>query len=236
MSKIVKAPKIPPAPTSPEKADALIENARAMYARLASGIHENALRGLFLGWLFIQIRDEVGHGNFLRVAKERLPEIPVRTRSELIKLFKEFQEETGVALPAGASVPDAQLALQLGRDAAEAEVVNAAIKFVGSKSLHALMVEYEVREKPKLGGKRVTKKPAPATITDAEQLALQTREELGSWIERGRQLLLRENVCQHLPAEQIRAFADSLNALRTDWRSKLGDLLKQAEDKANVTP
>lgn len=180
--------------------DGNIERARQQWEKLCDSDKENALRGLFLGGLFDQIKAAAGHGNFLRLANERMPEIPQPRRNELMRLWHAFLGSTKRALPAGQEVPDAQLALQ--PNTPRNNVVRAAIKFVGTASLYDLMVEWEVRDKKPLGGARTARATALATALDAEQLSLFAMEEIGGGLETLKRMLITENLLQHIVVSQ----------------------------------
>jgi hypothetical protein len=126
--------------------DLLIDRANQQYAEIKRGDQSNSLRGIFLGLLFWQIKNEAGHGKFMAVATERMPDIGQTTRSHYMKLAAVFVEKSRLALPERMNIPDAQLALHLG-DASgiEQEMVRKAIDFVGQLSLHELMIKYEIR-------------------------------------------------------------------------------------------
>ena len=196
-----------------------VVRAREQFAKLDATDKENALRGVFLGGLFEEIKQEAGHGNFLALAKARLPDIPQERRNEMMRLWGVFVRETKVALPAAMAIPDAQMALALpGGDAGD-EITKAALAFVGDFSLHALMQEHGVFATKKLGGKRTraggTAKPKPPT---AEELAAGARRDISAAVEQLRQALVKDNLCRHLPDPEVRALNQNIEALLTKWR------------------
>ena len=139
-----------------------------------------------------------------------------------MRLWGTFVRKSHVALPSALAIPDAQLALTLGAEGPDAPITNAAVKFIGDLSLHALMTKWGIREKGKLGGARDAADDGPI---DPEALAAQAREELSAWHESGRQLLLTENVCSRLSADEIRTFDGALDSMLAQWRRGLKDLL-----------
>lgn len=210
-----------------------VTRANEQYAKLGASDRENALRGLFLGGLFAQIKDEAGHGNFLPLAKARMPDIPQQRRNELMRLWGVFVKETETAVPAGLAIPDAQLALQLGKETDD-EIVRAALSFVGDLSLFALMIEHDVREKKKLGGAR-TKGAARDAQIDAEQLRILKRDEASEVLARARALYVEENLFQHLSVDESRAVLAGLEALVTEVRDALRPVFKAATGKTKST-
>lgn len=99
-------------------------------------------------------------------------------------------------------------------------------KFCGELTFNELLDKHGIKETKKLGGAR-TAGDATAAPIDPEELAANTREELGAYIAQGRQLLIEENICQRLPADDIRAFDASAEALLADWRKANAAILKK---------
>lgn len=210
----------------------LCNRAQNQFATVCAADRENAIRGLFLGLLFWQIKNESGHGNFERTAKERLSEIPKRTRVELMKLTRHFVESARIALPEQLAIPDAQTALQLGDGTAASDLVAGAVKFVGDLSLHQLMVKWEVRDKKKLGGKRETvSDDDPAEAPDPEALFFQSRDEISGAISRIEGLILKENRLQHLLGhdDDIRGVVAGLRSLADQVEAAAKPLLKPSK-------
>lgn len=194
--------------------------------------YEESLRGVVLGVELLRIQASLPYGQWGKWCEKHLPNLGSRWINYLMALALVFLAKAKITKPVQLALPGEQTALLIDGPASDsALMLKKAQKFVAEKSLSELLAEHEIK-KAKLGGKRTPREDgddepkAPAT---PEQRALQTAEELGAWLTQGRQLLIKENVCQHLPADQIRAFADSLNALRTDFRAGLGNLLKQAD-------
>jgi hypothetical protein len=205
--------------------DSLIERARSQFAKIRENDKVNSLRALFLGLLFFEIKTEAGRGNFMRIADTRMPEICRSVRNDMMALAMFFIHESKVALPPRFAIPDAQTALELTGDAVTEKIVREAVKFVGSCSIHDLMVKYNIREKKPLGGARSRGADGPIDI-DPERLHAQAREEVSAAVESLRHLLLIENICVRLTPEETRAVDASLDGMLTTWRRGLGKLLK----------
>ncbi len=220
----------PSAPASKSKcaAPALLTEqlarAREQFAKLKDNDKENALRGVFLGGLFWQIKEAAGHGNFERVASAQMAEIPKRTRVELMRLWKAFTG--GIKLLNGKpiEIPDAQLALAKP----EGPVIEAALKFVGDLSLHALMIEHGVRDTKKLGGARTKGAGGETQALDAEQLYLFARDEIGGILTAAEQLFLKDNKLLHLSGhpEEIRGVVEGFRSLADKLKKAAKDMLK----------
>lgn len=206
----------------------LLTRAREQFARLKDSDKENALRGVFLGGLFFQIKDAAGHGNFERLATEKMPDIPKRTRAELMRLWLVFAKQAKLGEAKAVELPDAQLAL--AGKAADAKVVKAALKFVGELSLHALMTEHGVREAKKLGGARKAGDDGEGEQLDAEQLYLFKRDEIGGVLQQAKQLLVDDNALQHLAGhpEEIAGVVAGLRELADKVEAAARPLIKPA--------
>lgn len=100
-------------------------------------------------------------------------------------------------------------------------------KFVGDLSWTELLETHGIREGgKKLGGARTAGAEGEPEAIDPELLAQLKREELSAWLENGRQLLVKENACQHLKPEDVRAVDASAAALLAEWRKGVAQILK----------
>lgn len=206
---------------------ALLQNSVvAQFRRLHQMREEEALRGLLLGLTLHRVKASLPHGEFGKWAKTHAT-FGERWVNYLMKLALVFIDKAKATKPELLACPgdQAELALE-GMEGEQRRFTAKARKFVGKLNLSELLDAHDIKGGKKLGSAREAGE-APAEPTPEER-ALQTAEELGAWLTQGRQMLITENVCQHLSADQIRSVADSLNALRTDFRSGLGDLLKKA--------
>jgi hypothetical protein len=154
-----------------------------------------------------------------------MPEIPKRTRCEIMRIWNIFLKKSGVAVPADMAIAETQLALALRDEGPAREITTAAVKFIGDLSLHALMAKWGVRDKTLLGGARSRGDREPLDI-DPERLHAHAREEISAAVESLRHLLLIENICVRLTPEEVRAIDVSLDVMLTTWRRGLGKLLK----------
>jgi hypothetical protein len=206
---------------------ARIASVRKQFAKMRLNDRENALRGLFLGGLLWQIKDDAGHGNFLRLIKEQMPEVPQQRCNELMRLWLVFRDQAQLDA-AKLTIPDPQRALAKSGAAHEA-IVKAALAFVGDLSLHALMVEHDVREQPKLGGRRQGGAGGAGTKPqDAEQLYLFSRDEIGAAITHAEKILLKENKLQHLAGhpEEVAGVVKGLRDLADQVEAAAKPLMK----------
>jgi hypothetical protein len=194
---------------------------------------EAALRAIFAGLTLHRIKASIP-GKFSKWISEMLPRVtswtPATARknsSFYMRLATVAIAETGATTELLALSGDqAELSLE-PTDAGARRFVDKLTKFVGDKSLNELLREHGIKDAKALGGKR-EKAEADAAPIDPEQLAAQSREELSAWHEQGRQLLITDNVCSHLSADEIRAFDESLDAMLSQWRRGLKHTLKKS--------
>lgn len=126
--------------------DALFQRAAEQHALIKRDDRATTLRALFLGLLLYQIKNECEHGQFMKMATERLSDLPQRTRQDYMKLAYVYVEKTKLALPERLTIPDAQMALQMdGAAGTEREMIDKAMSFIGELSLHELMIKYDIR-------------------------------------------------------------------------------------------
>ena len=160
--------------------DSLFAKANEQYAAIKQGDRTTALRALFLGLVFWQIKNECPHGQFMKLANERMPSIPRQTRQDYMKLSMVYVDRTKLALPGHFEIPDAQIALSLGDgNGTEREMVTKAVSFIGDLSLHELMIKHGIRAvglKTELDDQN--SEPAPPTANEAEQFFAKVAENL----------------------------------------------------------
>ncbi|MBC8010048.1 MAG: hypothetical protein H7067_08125 [Burkholderiales bacterium] len=200
--------------------------------KIISGLRrEEALRALLVGAQLLRIKESMPRGTWMPWIEENI-KTGQRWVNYLMRLALIFFEKTRVSKPELLALPGDQAELALdGLHGAQRVFVEKAVKFVGDLSTSELLEKHKIKGTAKVGGAREKGEDAPEVLTP-EQLAAKKKEELGEWLATGRQFLIHENVCQFLDEPAIHAFADSLNALRTEWRAGLNDLLKQAKAKA----
>jgi hypothetical protein len=213
---------------STELAD--IQRATLQQLRIMSGLRrEEAFRGLLVGMRLLQIKESIGHGNFMPWVKANVTTMGQRWVNYLMRLALFFFAKNRVTKSEFLALPGDQLNLDLkGKEGAQRQMVEKAVKFVGDLSLTELLDKHGIKDTKKLGGARDKKTGAdkPAQI-DPEQLYLQSRDEISEAIARLENLLLRENRLQHLigHTEEIRGVIYSLNTLAEKVESAAKPLL-----------
>lgn len=217
---------------SGEALDTLKASAAEQFRQLASMRNEEALRGLLLGLTLHRVKVSVPHGEFGKWSKTHAC-FGDRWVNYLMKLALVFIDKTKATKPELLACPGDQTELALdGLEGAQRQFVTKARKFVGALSLSELLDKHEIKTGKKLGGART-----PAATDDTadegekeaitpEQLAARAREDLAQLITTGRQLLLQDNVCQHLAPADVQSFDASLRSLCAEWRASLKKTLK----------
>jgi hypothetical protein len=157
-----------------------------------------------------------------------------------MKLATTFVAKAKVTAPDVLALPGDQTQLALEGGEGEARVFFSKLsKFVGSKSLNELLAEHEIKTGKKLGGKREageTDEDAPPAVPTAEDLAAQAKTELSDWLEQGRQLLITDNVCSRLEAQDLQSFAGALDAMLAHWKRGARTILAAAGEAEVVEP
>lgn len=189
---------------------------------------EEALRGLLVGMTLLRIKASLPHGQFTPWIKGNLA-WSERYCRYMMQLGLVFVEKTKAKKPEILALPGEQVELALdGMEGAQRQIFAKAQKFVGDLSLTELFEKHGLKEVKKLGGKRTAAddgEDAKEPVTP-EQLTARAREDLAEWIATGRQLLLTDNVCQHLAPADIRSLDDGLKALCAEWRAAMKKTLK----------
>lgn len=205
-------------------------SAAEQFKRLRALRGEESLRGLLLGLQLMRIKHSMPYGSFGKWAKAHAT-LGDRWVNYLMKLALVFIDKAKATKPELLACPGDQTELQL--DTLEGEqrrFVAKAMKFVGEHSLSELLEKHGIKETKGLGGKRTAgEKPAePAT---PEQLAQQTRDEVGTAIQTLEQLLVAENRLQYVvaDAEFLQGTIESLELLATKTAALVTQLLKPAK-------
>lgn len=207
-------------------------SAAEQFRRLRLLREEEALRGLLLGLTLHRVKASLPHGQFGKWSKAQAT-FGERWVNYLMKLALVFIDKAKATKPELLACPGDQTELTL--DTLEGEqrrFVQKATKFVGKHSLAELLDLHGIKETKKLGGKRTAgcdDDDSEETKATPEQLTARAREDLAQFVTLGRQLLIADNVCQHLTPADVKAFDSSLKALCAEWRASLKKTLGEAE-------
>jgi hypothetical protein len=202
---------------------ALLQGSIVSQMRVLSRLREEeALRGLLVGLSLWRIKASMAHGTFGPWLKANSVAFGERYLRYMMKLACAFVAKARVTPPDILALPGAQTELALdGLEAPQRRFVEKAVKFVGKHSLHELFLAHGIKEAKKLGGLREKGEAPAAPVLDAGQLSAHAKAELSAAVEALRQLLLTDNVCQHLEADEVRALDQSLAGILSRWRAGL---------------
>ena len=180
-----------------------------------------------VGFALGAVKESLAHGEFTPWLKANVKAMGYTECTYMMRLARVLAEATEFSADDLRALANGKNSLALAPKKSVAAKLDAAVKdFVGELSWGELLAKYKITDAKKIGGARESDKPAAPVTVDAEQLAAQTKTELAAWLETGRQLLVQENVCTRLAADDIRQFAGSLKALDTEFRTALPTLLK----------
>ena len=223
-----------------EKLVQLQQDAIAHYQRMtelakqrAVMTHEESLRSIVLGVNLLRIQASLPYGQWGKWRAKHMPNLSVRWVDYLMSLALVFISKAKVSKPADLALPGEQAALLLDGPSSDlAVLVKKAQKFVGKKSISELLVDYGIK-KAALGGKRTKGEDDEGDGDEKatpEQLAARAREDLAELVTTARQLLLTDNVCQHLSPAEVKSFDAYFKALSTEWRASLKKTLGDTEN------
>lgn len=184
-------------------------------------------RRVLIGFALHRIKQSVGHGKFLPWLKANVKGRGYAQCNYYMRAATACVEETNLSAPDLLALP----AVNLNKLAAPAKPALAPFmskvdSFCGDLTFAELLDKHGIKETKKLGGARPAGTEPDILVVDPEQLAAQKREELSAWLEQGRQLLLKENVCKAIKPEDTRAFDSGLTTLTSQWRAAIGNILK----------
>ncbi len=188
-----------------------------------------ALRAILAGLTLDRVKAALNHGEFMPWIKANLDGAGYRQANYYMRLAAAFVTCMNVSRPEILALPGDQKALALEpADATARRFMEKAANFVGDRSLNELLDHLHIKDRKPLGGARDAAKDTRTEVEKLAELQETVRAELASWITTGRQLLITENVCQHLscPAE-IAAIHDQLLDLKTEFTKAIQPLLKK---------
>ena len=213
--------------------DLLKQSALQQFARLRSIRQEETLRGLLLGLTLHRIKASLPHGEFGAFIKASPTGFGDRWVNYLMRLALVFVDKSRATKPELLALPGDQAELALdGMAGAQRAFTEKAMKFVGELSLAELLDKHGIKETKKLGGTREPgDPPAPPAPLTAEQLYLQSRDEIGGALDRVESLLVKENLLQHLSGhpEEIQGVVDYLRATAAKVEAAAKPLLAAAK-------
>ncbi|AHF94203.1 hypothetical protein OPIT5_08245 [Opitutaceae bacterium TAV5] len=215
--------------------DKLKSDTAQMVASVAQMQTKAAMAAVLSGIALHRVKASLKHGEFGKWIKQiRTSGANLKTADRqcnyYMRLATAFLEKAKAQKPALLALPGDQTALELGDNHPARDLFTKLERFVGGSSLNELLDKHGIKSAPKLGGKRTKGEDTddgeePEKISP-EELAAAAKEELGEWFERGRQLLITENLCARLAPADIRSVAGSFDALRAEWRDAYKKTLK----------
>lgn len=212
----------------PELQQALVLMVQSLERREGELADQATLTGVWA----LAVKRSMKHGQFGPWIKTHCTKIGHRQLGYYMQLAMVFLETGKVELPNLLSLPGDQQRLDLAGSKEETarRLFDAVHKFTAGLPLNELLTKHELKKAPKLGGARLPEgqdddESADTPPADPEALAAQKREEISAWLAQGRALLVSENACQFLAADDQRSVLDGIDALRTDLRAALRHLI-----------
>jgi hypothetical protein len=207
--------------------------ALAQIAQIRSLERESAARAILAGLTLHRVKHSVKFGQFMPWLKTNVKGTGYAQCNFYMRLASCFVEKCHVKKPDLLALPGDQTSLAIdGQGEVEGRMLLTKLsEFVGQRSLNELLDKHGIKTATKLGGARETNsddQDNPESAPSAEDLYLQSRDEIGSVLARAETLLLRENRLSHLAghAEEIQGVVSTLRELADKVASAAKDLLK----------
>jgi len=184
---------------------------------------EESRHGLAAGMLLWTIKESLPHGEFGKWAEQNIEFFGKTYRNYLMQLALVFIEKMKVQRPELLAVRGDQMELAIEkRETLVARFEERVGKFIGDLTLAELFDKHGIKDSKKVGGAREkTPGVAPSAPASPEQLAANTRDEIGGAIQRIETLLFIEGRLSHVTDDH-----DFLRGLSTS----LGGIAKKADD------
>lgn len=202
---------------------------------IATTERDNTARRLYVGAALTVIKNatEAGkHGNFQAWLKKNVKGAGYTQCTYMMRAARVFFEQAKLGKSELLSLVSGDTSLAIAKTGPGGKIEKAAQKFVGDLTWGELLAKHDIRptEKP------APKKPeadgdddTPAATPSPEELYTQSRDELGSYLERGAMLFKTENRLQYLAdhPEEIAGVVSGLRTLADEVEAAAKPLLKK---------
>ncbi|HSI08811.1 MAG TPA: hypothetical protein VK985_09470 [Rariglobus sp.] len=202
---------------------------------VAATERDNTQRRLVIGLALTVIKAGSKHGSFIPWLKKHVKSSGYTQCTYMMRAARVFFEQTKLGRDDVLTLVSGNGTLAITTEGPATKIQKAAAKFVGEMTWGELLAKHDIRptEKP------VKPKPTeptgddetPAAAATPEQLYTQSRDELGSFLERGAMLFKTENRLQYLAdhPEEIAGVVTSLRTLLEEVEAVAKPLLKTAK-------
>lgn len=193
---------------------------------------ESAARAIMAGLTLHRVKASLKHGHFMPWLRSNLSGSGYSQCNYYMRLASAFVVKGKVTKPDLLALPgdQSELALDGGEGAARAFYAKLAA-FVGDKTLNDLLDKYGIKDTKAKGGARTPgASNTEPVIVDPETLRLQSMDEIGSALERARNLLIKENRLSHFASHthQVQAIVKGFRDLADEIETAAKPLLSKA--------
>jgi hypothetical protein len=191
----------------------------------------NIERRLGVGIALRIVKASLPHGQFTTWLKANVKEAGYTQCTYMMRLAETFVEEVGLGRATVKAIGEGKVSLKVKEKGRPTAVQKAATEFIGGLTWGELLMKHDIKADPKKKAKDEPAgddEPAPAKTLSPEEQYEQSRDELGSLIDRAETLLLKENRLQHLAGhpEEIAGVVAGLRDLATKVEAAAGPLIK----------
>lgn len=176
--------------------------------------HENIVRRLFVGLGLIVIKASLKHGQWLPWFKKHAPGASYRQCAYMMSAARDWIKSQELGGKDLAVLPAGEWSLDL-KDDAFSKLSKSAEKFIGGMTWGELLDANNIKDAGKIGGARTKGKPGAPATPDEETLYFAARDEIGGFLNRGEEMLVKENRLQFLAKhpEEVRGVVEGLRTL-----------------------
>jgi len=219
--------------------DKLKDAALAQLEAISQMESHAAMGGVLAGLTLHRVKASMPHGEWGKWLRQIGPsgsnlKVTHRHANRYMALAFEFIKREKPTMPDLLALPGDQTVLELSDNHETKNFLEKLRAFVGECSLNELLIKHDIKAvglKTKLAAQKAAEEKAAGEIEPptAEQFYEQSRDEIGTAIERLENLLLKENRLQYLIGRpELRGVVESLETLAKKIRKAAEPLLKEA--------
>lgn len=201
---------------------------------VAATERDNTQRRLVIGLALTVIKAGSKHGTFIPWLKKHVKSSGYTQCTYMMRAARVFFEQTKLGRDDVLTLVSGNGTLAITTDGPATKIQKVAAKFVGELTWGELLAKLDIRptEKPvKPKPPEPTDDATPAPAATPEELYTQSRDELGSYLERGAMLFKTENRLQYLAdhPEEIAGVVEGLRTLADDVEKAANKISKPAK-------
>jgi len=191
----------------------------------------NTMRRVFVGFALQRVKLSLKHGDFLPWLKAHAP-VSHKQCTFYMRLAVACCERVKLTKPDLLTLPGDQVTLELDSEGTGRDFAAKVAKFCSDLGFTDLLIREGIKDAPKKPALPAPREGADDRPIDPELAAQTARENLAEWLSTGRQILIDENLGQHLTPAELREIDTEAAAILATFRKGHRAALKTTTKRA----